>query len=95
MNRKTRAALVKTGCPDHMHSDILAAQELVKVDVFGVISDRVPYGDESMYAGIEVQSRCRDCGTPLGWLHVPGCMVEACPRCKAAQAFGCPCATLN
>jgi hypothetical protein len=32
---------------------------------------------------------CRDCSTPLGGVHHPGCCVEKCPVCLG-QALGCP-----
>jgi hypothetical protein len=35
---------------------------------------------------------CRDCGTPLGGVHHPGCCIERCPACHG-QALGCPCFT--
>jgi hypothetical protein len=33
---------------------------------------------------------CRDCGTPSGGLHHPGCDVEDCPNC-GMQAIACDC----
>ena len=33
---------------------------------------------------------CRDCGTPLGGVHHPGCCIERCPACHG-QAIGCGC----
>ena len=33
---------------------------------------------------------CRDCGTPLGGAHHPGCCMERCPACHG-QAIGCGC----
>jgi len=33
---------------------------------------------------------CRDCGTPLGGAHHPGCCLERCPACHG-QALRCPC----
>jgi len=33
---------------------------------------------------------CVDCGAPSGFLHIPGCECEQCPRC-GEQALGCPC----
>jgi hypothetical protein len=33
---------------------------------------------------------CRDCGTPLGGVHHPGCCIERCPACHG-RALGCPC----
>jgi hypothetical protein len=68
------------------------AQRLKRVDVGGVMSERVPYGKEkSHHQGARLRLWCHDCAASLGQLHVPGCCVEACPRCKTGQAFGCPC----
>ena len=33
---------------------------------------------------------CRDCGTPLGGVHHPGCCIERCPACHG-QAISCGC----
>ena len=33
---------------------------------------------------------CRDCGTPMGGVHHPGCAMERCPACHG-QAIGCGC----
>ena len=89
--RKGKAELAQAGCPESMHGEVLTAQQLTEVDVSGVLSTRVPYGDESMYAGLVLKPLCRDCTVPLGLLHLVGCMVETCPRCKTDHAFGCPC----
>lgn len=53
----------------------------------GVERARTPYYDDPEYP-----EHCRDCGTPRGQLHHPGCDVERCPRCKW-QAISCECAT--
>ena len=72
------------------------AQRLKRVDVNGVIADRIPYGDETTHHhGARLRPWCRDCAVELGQLHVPGCCVERCPRCKTRQAFGCPCSELH
>jgi hypothetical protein len=35
-------------------------------------------------------ANCRDCATPQGGLHHPGCDTERCPRCLG-QAISCGC----
>jgi hypothetical protein len=35
---------------------------------------------------------CRDCNTPVGGVHHPGCCVEQCPTC-GGQSLSCPCFT--
>jgi hypothetical protein len=37
-----------------------------------------------------VDSRCGDCGTPVGGVHHPGCCQQQCPACRD-QALGCRC----
>lgn len=80
---------------DEWTAEIAKAQKLKRVEVFGATCDRVPYGDEPALQGWVLKPRCRDCGVALRQLHVPGCVVEACPRCKVGQAFGCPCGELH
>lgn len=70
-----------------------AAQFLKEVAIGGEMCERVPYGSEVAYQGLTLRANCRDCAVRLGWLHIPGCCVEACPRCKTGQAFGCPCSS--
>ena len=66
---------------------------------------RIPYGNEDdfphplvprppdlpSYAEIAEQHPCHDCSVVKGQLHVPGCGVEKCPRCRW-QAISCGCA---
>ncbi len=57
------------------------------VEVEGVPRERISYppdGDTSYPV------ECRDCGTPQGGLHHPGCHAERCPGC-GGQAIGCGC----
>lgn len=48
----------------------------------------VPYGCELGFDMTIAPEHCRDCRTPLGLMHHPGCVVEQCPRCTG-QAVGC------
>ncbi len=67
------------------------AQAEIHVKVDGVEYARIPYGVD--HPDIEVKPQCRDCGVAVGHLHVPGCCVERCPRCRVGQAYGgCECA---
>ncbi len=57
----------------------------------GVPLRRVPFGEEAESPGYP---ECRDCGCRRGELHVPGCCIEACPRC-GGQRIGCDCDALH
>lgn len=47
--------------------------------------------DCSMGPGLHQQPKsCRDCGVPVGRLHVVGCGIEQCPRC-GGQYMSCKC----
>jgi hypothetical protein len=48
------------------------------------------WGEEREFKRWGARSSCRDCNTPVGGVHHPGCCVERCPACLG-QAFGCPC----
>lgn len=76
------------------------------VNDFGVVQPypRIPYGKEERYdEAARGQSwakqswdkdchdhPCHDCNVVFGQLHVPGCDIEECPRCKW-QAISCSC----
>lgn len=49
------------------------------------MTDRIPYGQESMDWSRE---NCHDCGADRGELHLPGCDAEECPVC-GGQLIGC------
>jgi hypothetical protein len=52
----------------------------------------VRWGDEwesKKWPG-DIDFPCRDCGTPPGGVHHPGCCVERCPACLS-QAITCGC----
>lgn len=67
---------------------IAEAQEVTHAQVGDATYPRLAHGDDDP----DASSKCHDCGCGLGQLHVPGCLVERCPRCKEGQACGCPCA---
>lgn len=50
----------------------------------GITRERIPYRADAPHP-------CRDCGTPPGGLHHPGCDNELCPGCRE-QAISCDCA---
>lgn len=64
----------------------------VRVYEIGVDYPRIPYGHESDWKAFNIipPDTCHDCGVRLGMLHVPGCDVEQCPKCKW-QAISCEC----
>ena len=52
----------------------------------------IPWGQELRPRHRYEPEECRDCGTPLGGVHHPGCCMERCPACHG-QAIGCECMT--
>ncbi len=50
----------------------------------------IPWGQELRPRHRYEPEECRDCGTPLGGIHHPGCCMERCPACHG-QAIGCEC----
>ena len=50
----------------------------------------IPWGQELRPRHRYEPEECRDCGTPLGGIHHPGCCMERCPACHG-QAIGCDC----
>lgn len=71
-------------------SQIVAAQELKTVDLYGRSYDRIAYGNEPGYDRLLIRDTCHDCGVRQGELHVPDCDVERCPRCFG-QIITCGC----
>ncbi len=60
----------------------------------GVTVHPIRWGEEGDSKGRRIDFCCRDCGTPPGGIHHPGCCVERCPGCRG-QALGCPCFDLD
>jgi hypothetical protein len=52
----------------------------------------IPWGQELRPRHRYEPEECRDCGTPMGGVHHPGCCMERCPACHG-QAIGCDCLT--
>jgi hypothetical protein len=50
----------------------------------------IPWGQEPRPRHRYEPEECRDCCTPLGGIHHPGCCMERCPACHG-QAIGCGC----
>lgn len=55
----------------------------------GGFYQRIRYGSEPDDWGADHQP-CGDCGVIKGEFHVPGCDIEACPRCRG-QSISCRC----
>ena len=56
----------------------------------GELFEPIRWGRERENRRRAVDFACRDCSTPPGGVHHPGCCVEQCPACLG-QALGCPC----
>jgi hypothetical protein len=50
----------------------------------------IRWGDERNSQRWVIDFPCRDCATPPGGVHHPGCCVQRCPACLG-QALGCEC----
>jgi hypothetical protein len=50
----------------------------------------IRWGQERASRSWVIDINCRDCRTPPGGVHHPGCCLERCPACLG-QALGCPC----
>jgi hypothetical protein len=74
-------------CNGEMTGHISCLQD--PIDVGYGLCEPIRWGEEGGTKG-RVDVPCRDCGTPPGGVHHPGCCVERCPVCRG-QAFGCPC----
>jgi hypothetical protein len=60
------------------------------IPIGGGFFEPIRWGDERRNSRWVIDFPCRDCRTPIGGVHHPGCCVERCPACLG-QALGCPC----
>jgi hypothetical protein len=60
------------------------------IPIGGGFFEPIRWGDERRSSRWVIDFPCRDCRTPIGGVHHPGCCVERCPACLG-QALGCPC----
>jgi len=73
--------------------DILEEQEHIKLFIEGQEYLRIPFGSDDEWTEIETNYSiypCHDCGVIKGQIHVLGCDIECCPRCKE-QLISCGC----
>ena len=68
---------------------IQQAQKTPTYEIGGKSYRRIPYGKEPDDWNAD-RLTCHDCCVRKGQLHVPGCDVECCPRCRG-QAMCCDC----
>lgn len=71
-------------CSLEMQALVSCSEPTWEID--GVDHERVRYGTEPSFHPGPWPPNCRDCGTPLGGLHHPGCSVERCPACVGSAA---------
>ncbi len=77
-------------CGGEMTEGISCLTDPVVID--GRAYSPIPWGQELRPRHRYEPEDCRDCGTPLGGVHHPGCCLERCPACHG-QAIGCGCVT--
>jgi hypothetical protein len=75
-------------CEGEMMDEVSCLSEPIPIgaDFF----EPIRWGDERESSRWVIDFPCRDCRTPIGGVHHPGCCVERCPACLG-QALGCPC----
>jgi len=60
------------------------------ITISGGLFEPIRWGEGGASKAWVIDFCCRDCFTPPGGVHHPGCCVERCPACLG-QALGCPC----
>ena len=75
-------------CEGEMMGEISCLSEPISIG--GDFFEPIRWGDERKRSRWVIDFPCRDCRTPVGGVHHPGCCVERCPACLG-QALGCPC----
>lgn len=60
------------------------------ISIGGQDFEPIRWGAERGGRARVIDFKCRDCNTPPGGVHHPGCSVERCPACLG-QALRCPC----
>jgi len=77
-----------TTCGGEMTQGI-SCSPTARIQIGGMDYRPIRWDDES-WRHEKVTFQCRDCGTPPGGVHHPGCCVERCPACLG-QSLGCEC----
>ena len=75
-------------CEGEMMEEVSCLSDPIPIG--GDFFEPIRWGDERRSSRWVVDFPCRDCRTPIGGVHHPGCCVERCPACLG-QSFGCPC----
>ena len=75
-------------CEGEMMEEISCLSEPIPIG--GDFFEPIRWGDEKKRSRWVIDFPCRDCRTPVGGVHHPGCCMERCPACLG-QALGCPC----
>src|SRR5258708_160615 len=78
-------------------AEIMAAQRETHLELGGVRYERIKYGDEKGWLEIDpsfAEIPCHDCSVVKGQLHLDGCDVEECPKCRHCL-LGCDCSPLD
>jgi len=75
-------------CEGEMMDEISCLSDPIAIG--GDFFEPIRWGEERRSSRWVIDFPCRDCRTPIGGVHHPGCCVERCPACLG-QALGCPC----
>ncbi len=75
-------------CEGEMMDEISCLSDPIAIG--GDFFEPIRGGEERRSSRWVIDFPCRDCRTPIGGVHHPGCCVERCPACLG-QALGCPC----